>query len=111
MVATIHQLAIALALAADARGLGAVVDEALFEPGVLEGVLGRDALFGVVDEDFLQQVEELLVEGCIRGDDFLIARMSFHVAFIIRGGGGSLTLRCFIALTYFLDAREVSVLG
>lgn len=51
MVATIQRLAIPLPLAPDARGLGPVVDEAFFEPGVLEGVLGRDALLGVVDED------------------------------------------------------------
>ena len=68
---TTRQLPLLLPLAPDARGLGPVVDEALFEPGVLESVLGRDALLGVVDEDFLEQVEELFVEGCVGWDDFL----------------------------------------
>lgn len=38
-------------LHADACSFGAVVDDAFFEPRVLQSLLGRDACFGVVDED------------------------------------------------------------
>lgn len=49
----------------------AVIDEALLEPGVLQGLLGCDALLGVVDKDALEQVEEVAVEGGIGGDKLL----------------------------------------
>ena len=64
-------LALQLALAADAGGLGAVVDGLLAEPGVAQRLLGGDALGRVVDEDAPQQVEKLLVEGRGGGDDVL----------------------------------------
>lgn len=41
-------------LHANAGGFGAVVDDALSEPLVLQRLLGRDALFGIVDEDLLE---------------------------------------------------------
>ncbi len=57
---------------ADARRLGAVVGvRHLAEPGVLERLLGRDALRGVVDKDLLEEVQELRQEVGRRGDDVL----------------------------------------
>lgn len=38
---------------------------------MLEGLLGGDAGFGVVDEDSPQEIKELLVEFCIGRDDVL----------------------------------------
>ena len=38
---------------------------------MLEGLLGGDAGFGVVDEDSPEEIEELLVEFCIWRDDVL----------------------------------------
>ena len=64
-------LAVPLAVALDAGRLGAVVHEALAEPGVLQRLLGRDAPGGIVDEDALEQVEEELVEGGRGRDDVL----------------------------------------
>lgn len=43
---------------ADSIGLGAVVDERLLEPGVLQGLFGGDSVLRVVYEDLLQQVQE-----------------------------------------------------
>lgn len=59
-------------LLADPCGLGPVVRVRDFaEPGVLQGLLRRDALVRVVDKDLLQEVQELSQEpGCWR-DDFL----------------------------------------
>ena len=37
-------------------GFGAVVGDGFLEPFVLQGFFGRDALFGVVDEDLAEEV-------------------------------------------------------
>lgn len=55
----------------DPRSLGPVVDQALLEPRVAECLLRRDAFGGIVDEYFLQQVEELFVENGGGGNDIL----------------------------------------
>ncbi len=55
----------------DACGFGAVVGDAFFEPGVLEGLFGGDALLGVVLEDASEEVDELFVEAGGCRDDFL----------------------------------------
>ncbi len=61
----------------DSRRLGAVVGMChLPEPGVLERLLRRNALSGVVDKDFLQEIEELRQEWGRRGDDVLDQRQS-----------------------------------
>lgn len=62
----------------------AIIDEALLEPGVLQGLLGCDALLGVVDKDALEQVEEVAVEGGIGGDKFLHKQKS--VMFQVNAG-------------------------
>ena len=77
----------------DARGLGAVVYEALAEPGVLERLLGGDAFGRVVHEYLAEKVEELPVEVAVRGNDVLLDQ---------RGHGrdsGNNTSSAFIALT------------
>jgi hypothetical protein len=38
---------------------------------MFEGILGRDSLFWIVDEDLSQKVEELFVERSIGGNKFL----------------------------------------
>lgn len=38
---------------------------------MLQGLLGCDAGFGVVDEDLAEKIQELLVEFCVGGDDLL----------------------------------------
>lgn len=124
--------------------LGAVVLEALLEPFVLEGVLGGDALVGVVDEDLAEEGEELLVEVGGRGDDVLLEGRVIRERFCKsrdrgcrnrrkkegrrvgkvagrretaegkgkKGGGRSKhTGSGFMALTYFFEALEVSLLG
>lgn len=65
------QRALLLALELQPRGLGAVIHDRFPEPGVFEGVFGRDAFGGVVQEDAAEEVEELLVEGIGAGDDLL----------------------------------------
>ena len=55
-----------LFLDANARGLGAVVFNQFVEPFVFQRLPRRDALFGVVDENLAQQVEEEFVE-VVRG--------------------------------------------
>ena len=42
--------------------LGAIIHERFFEPRVLESLLGRDALLGVVHKYPSKEVKELLVE-------------------------------------------------
>lgn len=52
-----------LALEFDFDGFRAVVGGGdFFEPGVLEGLLGCDAVAGVVDEDAAEEVEEVGAE-------------------------------------------------
>jgi hypothetical protein len=43
---------------ANAVGLGAIVNERFLEPGVLQRRLCGDPIFGIINEDLLQQVEE-----------------------------------------------------
>ena len=49
----------------------AVVCHTLFEPGVLKCLGGSNAPGWIVDEDFAEQVEKLLVERCRWRDDLL----------------------------------------
>ena len=60
----------------DPRSLGPIIDEAFAEPWVSERLFGRDAFGGVVDEDFLEKVEELFVEDVVGGDDVLSQTVS-----------------------------------
>lgn len=55
----------------DPCGLGAVVNEAFPEPRMPECLLGGKAFGRVVDEDFLEKVEKLLVEEVGGGNDVL----------------------------------------
>lgn len=43
----------------------------LVEPWMLQGLLGRDTVGGIVDEDLFQKIPEVLQERCVVGDDFL----------------------------------------
>jgi hypothetical protein len=43
---------------ANAVGLGAIINEGFLEPGVLECRFCGDPVFGIIDENFLQQVQE-----------------------------------------------------
>lgn len=52
-------------------GFGSVVHEGFFEPRMLQSLLGRDSLLGVVHEDPSEQVEELPVEVGVARDGFL----------------------------------------
>ena len=45
---------------------------------MLEGFFGGDALVGVVDEDFAEEGEELLVEVGGGGDDVLLEGRGFR---------------------------------
>lgn len=51
--------------------LSPVIDCALFEPRMLERLLGCQSLLGVIDKDLLQQVEKEFVEWSERHDKFL----------------------------------------
>ena len=85
----------------------AVVHERLLEPRVLQRVLGRDALFGVVYEDPLQQIEELPIELGVGRDRFLA--QSAHVQ--QHGHLFELTCSFFMAFTNFFEPFWVSGLG
>lgn len=56
---------------ADPVSFGAVIDEAFFEPRVLQCLLGGDAALGVINEDLLQKIQELAVERGVDGNEFL----------------------------------------
>lgn len=88
----------------------AVIDKALLEPRVLQGLFGCDALFGVVDKDALKKVEELSVKGGIRRDELLHGHKSAEFQSRCRAPA-SLTVNAFIARTYFREARVVSAFG
>lgn len=60
-----------LLLLADLERLGAVIFDPLFEPRVVESLLGRDPLRWVVNENPLQQIEELQVEVIVRRNGVL----------------------------------------
>lgn len=62
-----------LPLDADPTRFGAVVLHQLTEPRVFDCLSGGDALLGVVDEDFPEQVQEKFVELCGGRDDFFQA--------------------------------------
>lgn len=62
-----------LSLNTNPAGFSAVVFDQLTEPGVLQCLSRSDALLGVVDEDFPEQVQEKFVELCGRRDDFVQA--------------------------------------
>lgn len=51
--------------------LGAIVDDGLLEPRVLEGLLGGDTILRIIDKDLLKQVEELSVETVVGWNEFL----------------------------------------
>lgn len=56
---------------ADPVGFCPIVDEGLLEPLMLQGLLGRDAVLRVIDEDLLQEVEELAIIWGIGRDELL----------------------------------------
>jgi hypothetical protein len=60
-----------LTLEAETMCLCSVIDDALLEPGVLKGLLGGDAGLGVVDEDLVKKVKELLIEAVGWKDEVL----------------------------------------
>jgi hypothetical protein len=57
----------------------------LLEPGVLERRLRRYTLRWVVDKDLPQQVEEVLEEGAVRGNDVLSSHVSTRTKDILNG--------------------------
>jgi hypothetical protein len=61
----------ALSFDFDLFGLGAVVLVVFLEPVVLQGLMCRDTLLGIVDEYLLEKIEELAVEFGVGWDDFL----------------------------------------
>jgi len=67
----------------------------------------RYALLRVVHKDLSQQIKKLLVEGRIGRDEVL--EMNQYKYF--ERGRTMLTLRCFMAFTYFREAFDVSLLG
>lgn len=56
---------------ADAVCFSAVIDKAFLEPGVLQGLFGRNPLLGVVYEDFLEEIQERTVERGVDRDELL----------------------------------------
>lgn len=55
----------------DPRRFRAIIDQTFPEPGMPEGLLRCEAFVGIVDEDFLEEVEEFFVEEVGGWDDFL----------------------------------------
>lgn len=86
-------------------------------------MFGGDPLGGIIDEDFFEEIQELFVEDVSRGNDFLRGVRGTDMnkdvnrePWTVRGewtvrGDWRRTERGFIALTYFLDAFDVSWLG
>lgn len=91
----------------------AIVDEAFLEPRMPECLLSGEAFGRVVDEYFLEEVEELLVERAVGRDDVLVIILVScqKLGGIEKGLRERLTERGFIALTYFFEAFDVSWLG
>lgn len=56
---------------ANLERLGAIIFDSLAKPGVIQSLFGRDPLGGVVDEDFLEKIQELDVEVSVGRNDFL----------------------------------------
>lgn len=61
----------ALQLLANPKSFRAVINKRFFKPRMLQGFLGSDAVFGIVDEDPLKKVQELSVETGVGRDEFL----------------------------------------
>lgn len=99
-------LGTALQLFPNPQGFRAVVHQRFFKPRVLQSLLGRDPGLRVVDEDTLQEIQEQLVELVICGYKLLPMSVSSLVRRSVK-----LTFNCFIALTYFREARVVSSFG
>lgn len=66
-----HSAGLLFPLQLDPVGFGSVVHEGFFEPRMLQSLLGRDSLLGVVHKDPSEQVEELPVEVGVAWDGFL----------------------------------------
>jgi hypothetical protein len=64
-------LSTTLQLLANPWGLGAVIDDCLFKPGVFQRLLGSDTVFGIIDKDSLKEVKELPIETGVCRDEFL----------------------------------------
>jgi hypothetical protein len=65
-------LAIQLALNADLGRLSAIIRRGnLLEPWVLQCLVSGDAVLRIVDKYLLQEVEEVLREAVVLGNDFL----------------------------------------
>lgn len=75
-ISTGSPVAVPFAFHPDSCGFRPVVDDALFEPGVFQGLFCRDTLLRVIDEDFLEQVQKLLVEDGVWWDDLLYSCVS-----------------------------------
>lgn len=56
---------------ADSVGFSPIVDERFLEPRMLQGLLGRDPLLGVVDKDLLEEVQEETIELGVGRDELL----------------------------------------
>ena len=56
---------------ADPICFSAVINQTLLEPWVFQSFLGRDALFRVVNKYLAQKIQELTIEGCVGGNEFL----------------------------------------
>lgn len=75
---------------------------------MLKGLFGRDALRGVIDEDFFEEVQELLQELRSRRDNVLELSQPSVDSTV---GARELTRSFFMAFTNLLDARVVSGMG
>jgi hypothetical protein len=59
------------------NGFRAVVDQSLFEPRMLQSLLGGYALLGIVHKNLPKQVEKLLVEAGARKDEVLQSMLAY----------------------------------
>jgi hypothetical protein len=64
-------LHVLLELLPNSQCFGAVVNQRLLEPRMLQRLLRRDPLLRIVHKDLLQEIQELSVERVVRRDEFL----------------------------------------
>jgi hypothetical protein len=68
--------AVALQLLTDAKSFGAIINQRLLEPRVLQSLFGSNTVLGVVDKYPLKKVKEQAMECGAGGDEILCGSLT-----------------------------------
>lgn len=112
-----------LSLNPDSASFRTIVFDQLAEPRVLQCLTCSDALFGVIDEDLPQQIEEQFVELCSRRDDLIqtlhganeFPRLPWGVGericqvLVLKEAGGAVAIAALALLHHFADEGLVDL--